>query len=367
MTVVYELSKWHQIAGRETLLVVSKNTRHDYDVGVCIEVMDRPEPVRRQRIVDALMGRAGLPRVFSRAAYAPSVAAIPSEFTGTVMLHNAAGCAPSARKAAPLANLCLYCHNNLFSTYSNFEVRRTLNAVDKIVCVSNFIADLIKKRLGSDDPRVFVALNGVDTERFKPPVSHQNMLPPLILFVGRVQPQKGPDLLIKAGCILAERGVDFRIRIVGSSNFSADDPLTEYESQLRQIARPIADKVEFVPFVDRTGIVSHYLDADVFCAPSNWDEPVSLTVPEAMASGIATVASRRGGIPEVGADALLYFEPPDVNELAHQIETLIVSRGLRDQMGQRARQRSEEISWRRRYDALWKGVLNPSPQDAHTS
>ncbi len=264
-----------------------------------------------------------MPRHFLLQVYRPAFDVLEPTFDGAVIAHNAPIAVRSLKKATPHARTALYCHNTLFGTYADHETRRALAPADVIICVSEFLADELKSRLGKSDDRVFGITNGVDTERFSPAASKPQSDEPVVLYVGRVSPEKGPDLLVKAARLLANGKRKFKVRIVGSSNFNANDPLTGYEQELRRIAEPIADHVEFIPFVDRSKVLDQYHSASIFCAPSNCDEGCSLTVPEAMACGLPTVASRRGGIPEVGGDAALYFLPPNTDQLAQQLEYLI--------------------------------------------
>jgi len=188
-----------------------------------------------------------------------------------------------------------------------------------------------------------------------PPIPPQTPPPqdvPVILFVGRVIPVKGPDLLIKSITKIANGKRQFKLRIVGSNNFNANDAISPFERELRDLARPVSEYIEFVPFVDRAEVVRQYQAASIFCAPSNWDDPCPLTVVEAMATGLPVVGSTRGGIPEEGADAALYFTPPDTDELAKQLAYLIDNPDARIELGARARRRAEELSWARQYELL---------------
>jgi glycosyltransferase involved in cell wall biosynthesis len=179
--------------------------------------------------------------------------------------------------------------------------------------VSKFIAERFLPG-GADRDDLLVLLNGVDVKNFHPPASEPE---PTAIFVGKVSRHKGPDLLIKAAKILFEEGIRFRVTIVGAGDvLSASSPLTRFEEELRVMAEPLGDWIIFAPFTDRNHIADVYRSATVAVIPSNWDEPCSLTLPEAMASGLACVASRRGGLPEIGGDAPLYFDPPDVSALA---------------------------------------------------
>lgn len=351
MTIIYELAREHDRRGGTTRVIVGHETRHDYPVGEIAEVRYRPLPDGPRKAADAFVGRIGLPRPFLSRTYRPGLHALGVDFDGHVLVHNSPGGAHLFARRLPSARVTLYAHNDLFRTYGHREARSVVSSLHRVLCVSSFIADGINDLLGYDDDRLRVVHNGVDTERFMP-CDRAKVKVPVILFVGRVVPEKGPDLLLKAAGAIARSSRPFRIRIVGSSGFSASDPLTPYERHLRELARPLGPRVEFQPFLGRDRIAQEYERASIFCVPSTWNEPCSLTVPEGMAAGLPVVASSRGGIPEVGGDAVLYFRPPDISELVAHLTFLLESSSAREEWGARARRRAEAFSWSTQYEAF---------------
>ncbi len=351
-TIIYEISRRHDTVGGKTTVIVGRHTRHDYPVGDCVEVDFTRPPSRLEKGADAVCSRLGLGRPFGRAVYQPASRAVPKNFTGPIFVHNSPVALEMVKRAHPRAIVCLWANNQLFRTYTGREVARIAAVTDVFICCSQFIANDLLARLNNNQEKVRVVHNGVDVERFRPALYKPPDAPPTILFVGRVTPVKGPDLLLRAGALVLGTNRRFRIRIVGSSNFNAQDPLTPYEQELRRIAAPLGDAVEFIPFVDRRRVLDEYQAATIFCVPSNWDEPVSLTISEGMACGLPVIASRRGGIPEVGGEAVLYFDPPQVETLADHLAYLIDSPAARADLGHRARKRAESFAWSLQYEQL---------------
>ncbi len=272
-----------------------------------------------------------------------------------MVVHNAAGPLRLFARCRPSARVCLYAHNSLFRTFGRREAARTVAAAHRVICDSHFLADELRARLRRPADNIAVVHNGVDTERFAP-VPAPDDGPPVVLFVGRVIPEKGPDLLLRAAARIAADARSFRVRVVGSSGFAATDPLTPYERELRRLAAPIADCVEFQPFTDRASVVDEYRRASVFCVPSNWDEPCSLTLPEGLACGLPVVASARGGMPEIGGDAVLWFKPPDVEGLAEHLAYLLDDPQARADWGARARRQGERLSWGHQYERFARAL-----------
>ncbi len=351
-TVIYEIACRHELNGGLTRLVVGRGTRHDYPVGECIEVEFPLLPSRGRKVVDVVLSRLGLPRVFGESVYAPANAAIPKDFNGPIFLHNNPVALRMLKQNFPQAQIILWVHNALFRTYSDAEMARVLAKADGIICCSQFIADGVKQRLKAGADRVFAVVNGVNPERFQPRAEPLDEEIPTILFIGRVLPEKGPDLLLKAAQKLYGSKRKFKVRIVGSSNFNAKDPITPYQEELFKLAEPMGESVEFQPFVGRAQVIEEYHAASIFCVPSNWDEPVSLTISEGMASGLPVIASQRGGIAEVGGDAVLYFKPPDVDTFADHLAMLLDDPKARQEWGRRARQRAVTLSWENQYRTL---------------
>src|SRR5919198_3040189 len=198
MTIIYELSREHQAAGGRTRIVVGRGTRHDYAVGECVEVDFHGLPTKREKLLDAALGALGFTRPFVTATYEPASEAIEVEFEGFVLLHNNPAPLRAFKEWRPRARFGLYANNALFRTYGRREVRRTLDNADFVICVSNFLAEDVARRLGRGLEKIQVVHNGVDVQRFRPVALRTELEELIVLFVGRVIPEKGADLLLRA-------------------------------------------------------------------------------------------------------------------------------------------------------------------------
>jgi spore coat protein SA len=178
----------------------------------------------------------------------------------------------------------------------------------------------------------YVVHNGADERRFFPEEqSGPKQAIPLILYIGRLHETKGVHVLVEAMRILKERNVAARCKVVGSS-FSGRTRATRYA---RALVRSGPTNVQFAPFRSNAEIAHEYRRADIVCCPSVWQEPFGNVNIEAMACGVPVVASRVGGIPEIGAEGgVVMVEPNSAIELADALQGLVENRDLRARVGQ---------------------------------
>lgn len=154
-------------------------------------------------------------------------------------------------------------------------------------------------------------------------------------YIGRLDPTKGIEDLLRAFRVVAEQGVQLQLKIAGRGYAS-------YEATLKAMMAGVSG-VEWLGFVDPA---KFYREVDVVVVPSRWEEPFGRTVVEAFAYGIPVIAARRGGIPEIvhdGIDGWLY-DPDDPWGLQELIRSLPERRSLLSRMGERARITSESFT-----------------------
>ncbi len=194
---------------------------------------------------------------------------------------------------------------------------------------------------------------GVDTEEYYPAAVPPEG-PPLINFVGRTDHAKGTDLLLLAAKTLSKQTKNFRLQILGSSHYGYS-VWDDFQQKLQDLSEELeADGISIhrPGFVDRYALPGELRRAHINVVPSRWDEPFGLVTPEGMASGLATVASRTGGTPEIVGDAGLLFERGDAGGLAAHLERLVCDTPLRREYGRLARQRAAEFTWKRSWKRL---------------
>lgn len=181
---------------------------------------------------------------------------------------------------------------------------------------------------------------GVDTERFAPAkrslamrmrLSGDRPDGPIVLYAGRLSPEKGLGLFER---VLAEIP-EARVAFVGDGPARA-----ELERTLG------GDRTAFLGFLQGDDLAAAFASADAFLMPSR-TETLGFVVLEAMASGCAVVAARAGGIPDMIDDETgVLFDPDASDQAIVALRDLLAHEGKRRFLATAARKRAEESTWR---------------------
>lgn len=346
-TVVDGLCRFAPAGQPRAKVAVARGTYADrYDSADVIEyepVGALPSAINKVvRCTDVGLGRLGLPRLLTRRALAPIVAGQANWESSTVFAHNLPQFVGlvDADRHLPV----LYAHNNVLRTYASAESGRALAKAHRIVCVSQSLADQLAPHLpGGLLDRVRIVRNGVDAGAFRRPAPLARSGPLKVIFVGRMIPEKGADVLVEAVRRLSRN--DVHLTLVGSSGFNQHDPLSDYERSVRMAAGALGERSTVRPFVPRAQVVGLLQSADVVVIPSRWPDPCPLTVAEGMAAGAAVVASDIGGIPETLRGVGILVRPNDPASLADALRALADDEALLVRTATSCRDYAEKHDW----------------------
>ncbi len=184
--------------------------------------------------------------------------------------------------------------------------------------------------------RTYVIYNGADENTFYPRAPEKPpSAPPALLYVGRLQHEKGVHLLVDAAGRLAAEGITVECRVIGAHFAGGASDSSPYIRNLKQSAGP---NVRFLGFCTAEQIADELRAAAIFCCPSIWFEAFGMVNVEAMACATPVVAARVGGIPEIGAQGgMVLFAPEAVEELTDILRRLLSQPGLLLQIGSEGR------------------------------
>lgn len=220
-------------------------------------------------------------------------------------------------------------------TMLDLEVHRASSTYLSVVCQQSYLHSL---GIGVESQYLSCEPNGVDTELFRPGQRPEEGLrnqlklvadQPLVAFVGRLSPEKGPEVFVRAVLLMHERLPSAHFAIVGEGPMLAtiQDFIDRYK--LKDFTHLVGGR-ENMPDIFR--------DIDLVVSSSH-SEAMPLALMEAMSTGIPVVATRVGGVPDMvehGRSGWL-VAPRDFEDIASRVVQTLTTTGMLERMGKHAR------------------------------
>ncbi len=178
-----------------------------------------------------------------------------------------------------------------------------------------------------------------------------------VLFSGRLEWLKGPDLLIEAAQELFEEGLDFQLRLIGRDTKNSPSGVSMRRTLRQSVDRRWRKRIVFEPPVSRDALLDVLGTASVVVVPSRYENQ-SYAIAEAMAMGRCVVASDVGGTPELIEDGVsgVLFQSSDVGDLKRALRNALTDAGLRARVGDGAQARVGEFLDPTRAAKTWMDV-----------
>ena len=234
------------------------------------------------------------------------------------------------------------------------KVRKAFNGADRVIVLSEEWRDYFAENVMRDAGRLSVLHNGVPIpEKPCSPCSHQG-----VLFLGRLDANKSPDVLLRASKDVLDACPGMRIVLGG------DGDIDRYKALAKELG--IVDRCDFLGWVAGEDKERLFDQAGICCLPSK-NEAMPMSVMEAMAHGVPVISTRVGGVPQLiedGVDGLL-MDVDDVEGLSGLLLRLAGSSELRGEIGLAGRRRIEsKFSIRAAIDGL-VGIYQELYEEAH--
>ncbi len=224
--------------------------------------------------------------------------------------------------------------NNNVNQYVYEIEKQGMQYADKICAVSNFTKQKIIKYYGMPEDKIVVVHNAVEFSSEKQFVIKQNEK--IVLFLGRLTLQKGPDYFVEAAKKVLEIDPDVKFIIAGTGDMEAT--LID-----RVAGLGLGNKILFAGFVTGKDVDKIYSMADLYVMPSV-SEPFGITPLEALRNNVPVIISKQSGVSEVLTNALK-VDFWDINELANKIVAVLNYRALHHELKKHSSLEVQKFNW----------------------
>jgi D-inositol-3-phosphate glycosyltransferase len=262
--------------------------------------------------------------------------------------------------------------------------RKVIQSADRLVVATPAEQSQLEFLYRTDTRKMVTIPPGVDTSHFYPiPADEAKAVigvPPedrLLLFVGRIEPLKGIETLIRAMAYVNENKLlvdcpecPHYLAVIGGDPNLTNQDMSGEMARLQKLCQElgIGDTVIFLGKRSQDSLPYYYSAADVVIVPSHY-ESFGMVALEAMACGTPVVASQVGGLAFLVQDGVTGYVVPDDDPaaLGDRLAQLILNQDLRQKLGEQATYYAQDYSWENitsRMKTLYTGLLE---QRMHSS
>lgn len=269
----------------------------------------------------------------------------PITDNSVIVVHNSMKLYRQIRERAPQTKIVLHMHNA-------FEPKG-LNPDIKMIVPSQFLKNYYQAYLPDAD--IVIVDNGIDLDAYQSDCSSQlrselnlSTRDKIIFYAGRIVPDKGVLLLLKAFEKLVEEKSDLRLVVVGDHMEVSKSDKGAYQQEVRDVAARMQNKCLMLGSIPPEKMHLYYPLADLVVIPSQFKEPFCMVAIEAMGAGKPVLVSTRGGMVEfVKSEETGYHlrEPMTVDSIAQDIKDVLAREDLHRTAEQGQNQIFERYSW----------------------
>ena len=219
--------------------------------------------------------------------------------------------------------------------------KELLQEADQVVAVSHYTAGIMETHYGVDPEKITVVYNGVTPrETYSKPKGFPEKL---VLFLGRVTGQKGPENFLEVAQRVYRRFPEVRFVMAGTGD------------RLKRMIEAgayteVGHRFHFTGFLDQQGVGDLLAMSDVYCMPSV-SEPFGLSALEAAQFGVPMVISRQSGVSEVLPGALV-ADHWDTDDMAQQVLDLLTNEPMARLLAEQNTDALHKLSWDAAADKL---------------
>jgi len=215
--------------------------------------------------------------------------------------------------------------------------REGMHAADLVIVVSNFIKQRIMNDYGVPEWKIRLVHNAAEpVQDVYHDASKIKESDKIVLFIGRITLQKGPDYFVEAARKVLEKDQDVKFIMAGSG-----DMLPRMIERTAELG--MADRFIFPGFVSREEVAKLNKIADVFVMPSV-SEPFGIVPLEAMAQETPAIISKQSGVSEV-LEHVLKVDFWDINDMASKILAVLHYSSLNNELKQHGAIEVRNMTW----------------------
>lgn len=224
---------------------------------------------------------------------------------------------------------------------------------DHIIAVSHYTKDMIVNRYGIHPDKISVVYNAV-TRKEAGTIYHVEKTSgkKIVLFLGRITFQKGPDYFVEAAAKVLKELPDVTFVMAGSG-----DMMPRMIERVAQLG--IGKNFHFTGFLQGTDVERIFTMSDLYVMPSV-SEPFGISPLEAMAYDVPVIISKQSGVAEILHHALK-VDFWEVDEIANKIIAVLKHQCLAEEMVERSREEIRNVHWKGAAEKIvevYKRVLN---------
>lgn len=203
----------------------------------------------------------------------------------------------AAKKAMPNLKMIMYLHGAAEDMLPKgrrawiykWFVKQYEKKTDKVIAISDYVKRSCMASFEIKEEKISIVYNGVDYKKFSAYYNIPQRDTMHLIYVGRLIPEKGVDVLIDA-VNLIKKDVKVKVFIVGDGSIKS-----KLEEQIEKLE--MEGQISFLGM--QMDIPKLLGEADYFIHPAMWNEGFGITLIEAMSAGVPCVAFNKGAIPEI--------------------------------------------------------------------